>query len=200
MAAGRYARALFEIAILVHKDVEIQRELEALSSALEKAPEVWKFLNSPQFTAGNKIKILGRMYSKRGGNISPSADSRHQGVGGQASLGEHEVLLNFLAVLLEKGRFVLLHEITESFKRIADKARGIGMAQVRSAVPLDPRAEALITARLEKIAGYRIRVEKMVDPKLIGGVSVKIRNKILDGTVQHRLQEFRKELTKIRNV
>ncbi len=181
LAAGRYAQALFEISRLTHEDSEIEAELESFSAALKKSPEIDKFLTNPLLKLDQKRDFLGRIFQER-------------------RYPYYETLLNFFTILFQKNRFHLIHEITVSFKRIADEAEGRGVAEIRSARTLDSKFEAMIVSRLEKIAGYRIQVKKEVDPKLIGGVFVKVRNKVIDGSVKHKIDSLKKELTKIRAV
>lgn len=179
LAAERYARALFDIARLTHADMEFEEELGSLSEALEASPEIQKFLENPNLKVEVKRSFLEKIYQERKQPI-------------------YEDLLNFLTLLLEKNRFDLIHEITENFKRIADEAQGEGTAEITSAVALNEKTEKLIVSRLEKMAGYKINVKKEVDPALIGGVVVKIKNKIWDGSVKGRIQKLRKQLLKIR--
>lgn len=181
LAAERYAQALFDIAKLVHRDTEILAELEAFSHAVRKSPEIQKFLSNPYYDNESKRKLLMKIYQ----------DRFHE---------EFELVLNFFSVLLEKNRFGLIHEIVRRYKMIVDRDKGIGTALVRTAVPLDADTEKRIVDRLEKIAGYKIEVKKEVDPALLGGVLVKIRHQVLDGSVKSRIDVLKKELTKIRTV
>ncbi len=181
LAAGRYAQALFDIARLTHQDEEIEAELDSLSLALKRSPEFLKFFDNPRLRNDQKRKFLQKIYQERQHEV-------------------YEVLLNFFTVLFEKGRFNLIHEIAVTFKRIADEVQGQGTAEIKTAAALDPKAEALIISRLEKMAGYKITVKKEIDASLIGGVMVKVRNKIIDGTVRHKIDVMKKELTKIRNI
>lgn len=181
MVADRYAQALFEISRLTHEDAKIKAEIESFSTALKKSPEIEKFLMNPHLNLGQKRDFLGRIFQER----------QHP---------FYETLLNFFTILFKKNRFHLIHEIAVSFKRIADEAQGQGVAEIRTAKALDSRAEALIVSRLEKITGYRIAVKKELDPKLIGGVFVKVRNKVIDGSVKHKINSLKKELTKIRSI
>ena len=181
LAADRYAQALFEIVRFTHQDEVIEEELGSFSAALKRSPEIEKFLQSPQLGVDEKRAMLLKIYQER----------RHEVYG---------VLLNFFTLLLEKGRFHLIHEITVSFKRIADEAQGQGTAELHSASPLKTEAERHIVERLERIAGYKIRVKRIVDPSLIGGVVVKVRNKVIDGSVKNKIQQIRKELTKIQSI
>jgi F-type H+-transporting ATPase subunit delta len=181
LAAERYAEALFAVARLGHEDLEIQEELESFSAALKQSPELEGFFGNPYFDLPTKRRFLEKIYQKRMREV-------------------FGLMLNFFSLLLEKDRFHLIHEILESYKRVVDRERGMGVAEIQSAVPLDARSEKTLTERLERIAGYKIRVQKDVDPSLVGGVVVKIRNKIFDGSVKGRLESFKKELTRIQSI
>ena len=176
LVAERYARALFEIARALHRDEEIEAELDHLSTALKGDQGLEKFFANPSLTVQEKLNFLQKIYQERREEF-------------------YETLLDFFTVLFEKNRFTLIHEITADFKRIADEAKGRGIAEIRSAAPLDPARQSLVVNRLEQIAGYKITVKKEVDPSLIGGVVVKIKNKIIDGSVKFKIDAIKKELT-----
>ena len=181
LAAHRYARALFEIARELYKDEEIEAELVSISQALRSTPQIEKFLTHPGLGIAEKKKFLNRIYQEQ----------KH---------GVYEILLNFFLVLFEKNRFYLIHDIAVEFKRVADEMQGQGTVEIRSAVTLKPESERAIVSRLEKIAGYKITVKSFVDPSLIGGVSVKMNNKVIDDTVLNKLRSIKKELTKIHSI
>jgi F-type H+-transporting ATPase subunit delta len=181
LAAHRYAQALFEIARELHQDEQVEAELEAVSTALKNSPPIEKFLANPALKTDQKRKFLQRIYQERNHEI-------------------YEVLLNFFTILFEKNRFYLIHEIAVHFKRIADEAQGQGVAEIRSASALKPEAARQIANRLEKLAGYKIAVVHTVDPSLVGGVCVRVRNKVIDDSVKHKIQLMQKELTKIRSI
>ena len=69
-----------------------------------------------------------------------------------------------------------------------------------TATVLSPMHEGQIVSRMEKIAGYKITVKKDIDARLIGGVVVKVKNKVWDGSVRHKIDLIKKELTKIRTI
>ena len=181
LAASRYAQALFDISRLTHQDEEVGTELDSFSVALKKAPELEAFFKNPRLSLEQKRKFLMRIYQDRNHEI-------------------YEILLNFFMVLFEKQRFYLIHEISIDFKRIADLAKGQGTAEIKTAVPLDSQSEAEIVSRLERMAGYKIAVKKEVDPALIGGVVIKLKNKILDGSVRNRLHLLTEALTRIKTI
>lgn len=177
LAATRYAQALFDIVRLTHQDELVEAELESFSVALKKSPELEKFLNNPKLRTEEKRKFLLKLYQERKQDF-------------------YEILLNFYTILFEKNRFHLIHEICSNFKRIADEAQGQGVAEIRSATALNSTAEAKIVSRLEAIAGYKIMVKKEVDPTLLGGVVLRVRNHVFDGSIKNKLNNLKKELVR----
>ena len=175
LAAERYAESLFQIVSPGKEDEEMEAELLAFSQSLKRAPELEKFLMNPQFHAGEKRKALERIYQKS---------------------GVQKTLLDFLTLILKKNRFYLIHEIVAGFKKIADTAQGQAIAEIRTAVPISTQDEATIVARLERMAGYKIEVSRHIDPSLVGGVYVKLRNQVLDGSVRGKLGKLKEQMLK----
>ena len=191
LAAQRYAQALFEIARSLHQDESIEAELDSVSEALRKSPEIEKFLANPSLKTEEKRAFFKRIFQEQ----PPKA-----GLPLSGNPRVDEVLLNFFTVLFEKNRFYLIRDIAVCFKRIADEAQGQGVAEIYSADSLKPEAQNRIVQRLEKLAGYKITVKSVVDPSLIGGVVVKIRNKVIDDSVKTKIFQIKKELTKIQSI
>ena len=88
-------------------------------------------------------------------------------------------------------------EIADSFKKIAAQAEGQKEVQIETAVALSSEAERAIIIRLEKMTGSKIVVKKKIDPLLIGGVVLKLQNRVFDGSVKNNIERIRKELTNI---
>ena len=177
VVANRYAQALFEIARELEQDQAVEDELQALSEALKNASVLEKALLNPAFTIDNKKKIIKRLYSR------------------QTSREVARLMTGFLSVLIEKSRFPLVHAIVESYKRIADVAQGESIAEVTSATPLQAAVEARLVPALERAIGTKITLNKKVDASLLGRLSVRVRNKVFDGSVRGQLDRLKKELT-----
>lgn len=178
IAANRYAQALFEIARGMGKDQAVEDELEAFSAALRSKPEIEKFLLNPSFTAADKKRLLDRLYAHDEGRSSVA-----------------RVMADFYSILLEKGRFTLVHEIAVAYKRISDLAQGEGVAEVSTTTPLSATVETRLVAALERMTGEKIVLKKKTDPALVGGITVRLRNKFFDGSVAGHLERLKTELT-----
>ena len=178
-AAQRYALALFELAAQTGHDQLVEDELAAFSKALKSSDELKSFLENPSVRVEEKQKLLARLYSKSTDPV-------------------YGALVKFYAVLLQKDRFSLIHEIAASFKRISDEAQNEAAVEIKTAVPLGAEAERAVVSRLEKMTGAKMTVKKEVDPSLVGGVLVQMKNKILDGSIHNKIQSLKRELVSTR--
>ena len=172
LAANRYAEALLETVRAIGKDEETEAELESLSTSLKDAPEIEKFLHHPQIDIEQKNQWFKKVYSEQDKTVS-------------------DILLKFIAVLFKKNRFDLIHEISSAFKRMADEAQGQATAWVKTSVPLEVRSEQAIVSKLERIVGCKIELKKELDAKILGGVVVRFKNKVLDGSVKNRIHNLK---------
>ncbi len=177
IAAGRYARALFEMARASGKDQDVEDALETFSKALLTAPDVEKVFRNPELRTETKIEWIGKVYPSK---------SREAEV--------DTLLRKFYSLLIKKGRFDLIHEIAREYKTISDKAQGESTAFIQSAVPLSAEKIAAIVSRLERFTGDKIVQKHEVRPELIGGVLVRIGNRVFDGSVKHKIDRLKKEL------
>ncbi|OGW80780.1 MAG: ATP synthase F1 subunit delta [Omnitrophica bacterium RIFCSPHIGHO2_02_FULL_51_18] len=179
--ADRYAKALFEIVQPLGEDEVVEEELLSFSAALKSSPELEKFFGNPHFSIEDKVKTLRGLYKKSAGKTQ-------------------DTLVRFFEVLFKKHRFYLVHDITALYKKIADESQKETALVIQSAVPLSVAAEQQIVSQMERIAQAKVEVKKELNPSMIGGITVRFRNKVLDGSVKNMIQLFRKELTKIGSI
>jgi len=181
LASHRYAQAMFEIAREAGEDEYVEAQLGALSDALKSAPGIERSLANPALGPAEKRRIMDRIFTGKGSKMDTQ-------------------LVRFLLLLFQKNRFYLIHDVSAHFRKIADEAQGQGIAEIRSAAPLKPEQRAAIVSRIEKISGKKMVVEATVDESLIGGVIVKVGNKVIDDSARTKLGNLKKELTKIQSI
>jgi len=90
-----------------------------------------------------------------------------------------------------------LNSIVSTFKGLAYKARNAEQVQVTSAVELNEKEKAALEKSLEKLTGKKVQSSYSVDPLLIGGVMVRIGDRIIDGSVRNKLASVREHLRQI---
>jgi F-type H+-transporting ATPase subunit delta len=103
-------------------------------------------------------------------------------------------VLNLVLLLLRRGRIEQLPRVAAEFRRLDDKRNGLTHATATSAAPLGPDEVRAITARLEQLTGGTIALETSVDPDLLGGVVVRVGDRLIDGSVRGRLERLRNQL------
>jgi F-type H+-transporting ATPase subunit delta len=101
---------------------------------------------------------------------------------------------NFLRVLIDADRIVLLPQIQAQFLALKDDAEGVAKARIESAFAMTDGQLAELTGVLEKRFGRRIEATVVVDPALIGGARITIGDTVVDGTVQAQLHAMARDL------
>lgn len=109
-------------------------------------------------------------------------------------LGERvsSVVVRFLGVLCQHGRFDLLGPIVAQTRVLANQAAGIVPVVITSAVELPADVEERVTQNLAAKLGGKIELTKKVDPELLGGLQVRVGDTVFDGSVQGKLERVRR--------
>ncbi len=177
---NRYAQALADVVMAPNSEVkasEAIEQLRAFDAAARSVPAMQTILASPAISKERKRAVI-----------------RHiAGV-----LGLKRILVNFLLVMGDRGRFVALHETIDALETLLDERLGFERVEVRSAYELTAAQTAELTAQLTRLAGRQIRLRQSVDPELIGGVSVRIGSTNYDGSVRGQLAKMRQSLATTR--
>ncbi len=170
-AARRYAEAAFELARDGRALDDWQRDLHRLVEALGD-PRLREVVEHPAIPYAEKEKVLRRVVS-----------------------GAGEQPLRLVLLMVRRGRPGAIPAMAEHFDALVRRERGISLAEVRSAQPLDDAARAEIMRRLEAMTGGSVETREVVDESLIGGVSVRIGDRLYDASVRSRLERLRARLT-----
>jgi F-type H+-transporting ATPase subunit delta len=170
--ARRYAEAAFEIAT---RDESMVAWLAALDTAAERLgrDEVVGLMTNPAVSAADRIGLLDRLLT---GDVSGPPR-------------------NLLALLVRRGRFDLLPDLIREFRRLHRRREGIVEATVTSAAPLDPAAVDAIAARLVDMTGQRVELTLAVDAALLGGLQVRVGDRLIDASARGRLERLRATLS-----
>ena len=97
---------------------------------------------------------------------------------------------NFVRVLAENERLAVLPEIAEQFESLRNAHEGVVDAQVSSAFPLSEAQLAELTGTLQSKYGRQVKVGVSIDPDLIGGVSIRIGDEVIDASVRGKLAQM----------
>jgi F-type H+-transporting ATPase subunit delta len=168
-----YARALFESAMAHGELDEIQQQLSVWSDELGNNKNLQTFFFSPRFSSAEKKDAVRRIID--GGN---------------------ERFVNFLELLAERHRLPVTFRIRRAFDELWREEHKMLPVELTSAVELDEGLVRSIGERIEERTGRRIELTSRVDPDIIGGLVLRVGNKVLDASVHGRLERLRKQIAR----
>ncbi|MFC1968311.1 ATP synthase F1 subunit delta, partial [Chloroflexota bacterium] len=96
-----------------------------------------------------------------------------------------------------KGMVGIAEQLVIEYERLADTYRGIGHAEVTTAIQLDPKDKEALSSQLSALTDKKMVLSTEVDPDIMGGIIVRIGDKLIDGSTRGRLEALRKDLIKI---
>jgi len=171
-----YGDALFDLAL--NKDIldEVWEEAQALATIWNDDNGFADMMVHPRIAKEDKIKFINDVIGKRAS----------------------EVITGFLAVLIEKGRMTELVSVLDYFSDKVREYKHIGVAYVTSATALSDKQKADINKRLLEVTEYvSFEMNYSVDESLIGGMVIRIGDRVLDGSIKQKLDSMTRELTRI---
>ena len=108
--------------------------------------------------------------------------------------GVDPYVLNMARMLLHRGKTGIAPQVLEAFQRLLDQERGVSHAVVTSAVSLSPDDLTAVQQRLRAITGGEVTVETHVDDRILGGLVVRIGDRLIDGSTRSRLLALKRQL------
>ena len=169
-AAKRYAKAVFELA---EQDGDAERWSQRLA-------RIRQLFSEPGIAA-----VLS--------NPTIATEQRESLVTGSHGLLDQEAT-NLARLLIESGRIHEAAGIEEEFQRMADAAAGRVRATLTTAIELEPRDRERVAQELSKRLDKDVRLQVVVDPRILGGLRLQYGDRIVDASVAARLQQLRRRL------
>ena len=170
ISAKRHAQAVFQVALQRNELARWRADLETIGSTL-KDPQLFALMKHPKFRISEKIKLLGDIFTE----INPLA-------------------MNLVCFLVAKNRLSLLDEITTEYDRLVDAQEGREHADVVTAIPLEEEDAGRLRDNLAQLTGKEIVLSAEVDSEIVGGLVVRVGDKLIDGSVRTRVQELKESL------
>jgi F-type H+-transporting ATPase subunit delta len=169
--ARPYAQAVFELA---HAAGELPQWSEALGVAANLLADgrVAEYLSNPALSDDRRLEFLTGLFASGGGRLLAGGDRKGT---------------NFLKLLLEYGRVVVLPEIAEHFELLKAQIENVVDVTVVSAAPLSAERQSAISTALRARLGRDINLETEIDQNLIGGAVIKAGDVVIDGSLRARL-------------
>ena len=172
-----YGDAVFSLALEENKLDEVWEEVKLLSSALQENKEFTNMMTHPDMTQEKGLALLEEAF---GGKLS-------------------DVMMGFFQVLVKKGRFSEILSVLDYFQKEAKEYKKIGVVYVTTPTGLTEEQKSSIVERLTQISGYQsLEMNYVVDPGLLGGIRIRIGDRVVDNSIQTKLEEMTRSLSKVR--
>jgi len=172
VVAKRYAKALHASAEESGSVEQTGEQLRAVLDVYNQEPDLRVIMSHPGIAADAKLDLIKRAFGD----------------------GLSELVISTLKLLIERGRFSVLPALYQAYTAIADERSGRARAIVYSAYELSEADNQAIAAQFGKLTGKTITVENVVDKSLIGGIRVRIGDRLYEGSVAGKLEQLRKQL------
>ena len=169
--AGRYAGALFELA-LDNKAVDaVKKDLDQFDTLVESSADLNRLIRSPAFGADEQLKALSAILAKAG-------------ITGLAA--------NFLRVITTNRRLFAVRDMIRAYRALVARHKGEVTAQVTVAEKLsDKNLDALKSALKSVTGGKDIDLDVNIEPAIIGGLIVKVGSRMVDSSLRTKLNAIK---------
>lgn len=172
IVAKRYALALFQLAKEKKLLNKMEEELRVVKKVVSENKGLNAVLKSPKLSKEEKKNLIIEAF---------------------ASMNPY--VINTIVILVERHRQDQIAEVANEFIQLANDERGVAEATVTSIRPLtEEESEALSTKFAAKIGKKSLEIENKVDSNLLGGLKVRIGNRIFDGSLQGKLERLERQL------
>jgi F-type H+-transporting ATPase subunit delta len=164
-----YARALFDVAKAEGVLDDVEDEMFRFARTLEHEIRLRDALIDPNLPADHRAKMVDELLGTRA--------TQHT--------------RNFIAFVVQQGRARDLSAIVDALVALVSAERKKGVAEVRSAVPLDAAQREKLRKALERATGKKLELKVFVDPSVMGGLVATVGDMVFDASIRRRLQVAR---------
>lgn len=178
LVSKTYGEALFEAALESGEDkaAEMLEEIGAIRKVLAENPRFDELMKHPGIPKPEKLLVVETVF---GGRVSPE-------------------LVNFLKIIVSKERYRDLPAVFDYFTEKVKEWKKIGVAHVTAALELTAAQKSAVRDKLLETSGYReMEMYYETDASLIGGMVIRIGDRVVDSSIRTKLDSLTKQLLQI---
>lgn len=170
--ASRYAKSLIDLSVEHNKLEKTVQDINDLLGTVASSRELMSMLKSPVIRGDKKAVVLEKVFAA----------------------GFDPLTSLFVKTIVKKGREAYLVQIAEEFLNQYNELKNITTATVTTAVPVDEATLSAIRAHIESETHKTVQITARVDPKIIGGLVIKMQDNLYDASIAKKLNSIKKEL------
>jgi F-type H+-transporting ATPase subunit delta len=174
--AGRYATALFELALEEHAIDAVKSDLDRFDGLIAESTDLQRLVRSPVFTADVQTKALSAVLDKAG-------------IGGLSA--------RFLQVVSSNRRLFAAQDMIRGFRKLVAQLKGETQATITVAEKPTEAHLAAIKDALKAVTKKDVQVDVKVDPSIIGGLIVKLGSRMVDTSLRTKLNAIKHAMKEV---
>jgi len=175
LVAKVYSQALFEVGLDINSLDLFLEELKAVTTACREYPDFYEILKSPKIKTDEKKKVVQEVFGKN----------------------QSEEINNFIKIILDKRRIKDLFSIAKEFEDLIYEHKGIVKAIAYTTKPLTVDEQLALKEKLQFMTKKEIELINRIDVNLLGGVMIKLGDRVIDGTLRGKLNRLQSSLKEI---
>lgn len=176
LVSKTYGEALFELALETDTLGVCFDEIHVVKDAFAENLELFKILNHPEISSNEKNSVIEQIFKDK---VS-------------------DTIVGFLLIIIEKGRYNQLNDILEYVIDRIKEHQNIGVAYITSAIELTDVQKEQTKSRLIDITKHiEIEMNYQTDPTLIGGMVIRIGDRVVDNSIKSKIASIAKDLSNI---
>jgi len=168
--AGRYATALYDLALEQRALDSVKADLDRFDAMIEGSEDLNRLVRSPVFTAEEQKNALAAILEKAG-------------IGG--------IIANFLRLVAQKRRLFAVREMVRAFRAFVARHKGEARAEVTVAEPLSENHLNALKAALKSTTKKEVALDIRIDPTILGGLIVKLGSRMVDASLKTKLNSIK---------
>ena len=166
----RYAKALILSSQEKNQLKSVMTDFNNFRNTVKKSEDLLRFIENPLINSQKKSKVINSI---------------------SKSLSYTETFQGFIKILTRHGKISLFEKVFFKFNNIIDQEEGITEILITTANPLETKTEQKIKKKLSESLNCKIKLTKIVDTEIIGGVIIKIKSIMIDNSLKSKLIDFK---------
>jgi F-type H+-transporting ATPase subunit delta len=171
--ARRYAEAIADVSVDRGLVDQVDSDLRTFVDMMTGSRELRQVFASPVVSMNEKSRVLDALIERT---------------------RPERITANLFKTLLRHYRLHHLDAVYEQFRREMNERKGLVLAEVTTAFPIEPGDQTILARRLQDLTGRRVEIKYLTDSSLIGGVVTRIGSVIYDGSVRTQLETVKDRL------
>ena len=175
--AGRYATALFELALEANAVEAVKADLDRFDALVAESADLNRLVRSPVFSAEEQVQALSVVLDR-------------VGISGLAA--------NFFKLVAANRRLFAVHDMIKAFRALVAQHKGEATAAVTVAEPLKDQHVDALRAALKSVTGKDVDLDIKIDPAILGGLVVKVGSRMVDSSLRTKLNAIKHAMKEAR--